>query len=138
MRAVYAGPSKRVRPVTMTATSTIAGLLPVMLSSGTGSDVMQRVAAPMVGGMFNADPLSSGAPRSLRLGTAIERENFQPQPAGSGEREHSAMLIEASHDPVPSVAVMVYMGGIKQKPLTCAQRTGFRVIKRGLFLNPGP
>jgi Cu(I)/Ag(I) efflux system membrane protein CusA/SilA len=50
--AVYTGTSKRVRPVAMTATSTIAGLLPVMWASGTGSDVMQRVAAPMVGGMF--------------------------------------------------------------------------------------
>jgi Cu(I)/Ag(I) efflux system membrane protein CusA/SilA len=50
--AVYSGTSKRVRPVAMTATSTIAGLLPVMWASGTGADVMQRVAAPMVGGMF--------------------------------------------------------------------------------------
>jgi Cu(I)/Ag(I) efflux system membrane protein CusA/SilA len=49
---VYSGTSKRVRPVAMTATSTIAGSLLVMWGSGTGSDVMQRVAAPMVGGMF--------------------------------------------------------------------------------------
>ena len=42
----------RVRPVAMTATSTIVGLLPIMLGAGTGSDVMQRIAAPMVGGML--------------------------------------------------------------------------------------
>ena len=51
MHAVQEGTSHRVRPVAMTATSTIVGLLPIMLSSGTGSDVMQRIAAPMVGGM---------------------------------------------------------------------------------------
>jgi Cu(I)/Ag(I) efflux system membrane protein CusA/SilA len=50
--AVHEGTSLRVRPVAMTATSTIVGLLPIMLSSGTGSDVMQRIAAPMVGGML--------------------------------------------------------------------------------------
>ena len=36
----------------MTASSTIIGLLPIMLNSGTGSDVMQRIAAPMIGGML--------------------------------------------------------------------------------------
>jgi Cu(I)/Ag(I) efflux system membrane protein CusA/SilA len=50
--AVHDGTSQRVRPVAMTAASTIVGLLPIMLSSGTGSDVMQRIAAPMVGGML--------------------------------------------------------------------------------------
>jgi Cu(I)/Ag(I) efflux system membrane protein CusA/SilA len=50
--AVHEGTAGRVRPVIMTATSTIVGLLPVMLSSGTGSDVMRRIAAPMVGGML--------------------------------------------------------------------------------------
>ncbi len=50
--AVQEGASRRVRPVAMTASSTIIGLLPIMLGSGTGSDVMQRIAAPMVGGML--------------------------------------------------------------------------------------
>ncbi len=50
--AVHTGTSRRVRPVVMTATSTIVGLLPIMLGGGTGSDVMQRIAAPMVGGML--------------------------------------------------------------------------------------
>lgn len=50
--AIHLGTSRRVRPVAMTATSTIVGLLPIMLGSGTGSDVMQRIAAPMVGGML--------------------------------------------------------------------------------------
>jgi len=51
-KAFHEGTSQRVRPVAMTATSTIVGLLPIMLSSGTGSEVMQRIAAPMVGGML--------------------------------------------------------------------------------------
>jgi Cu(I)/Ag(I) efflux system membrane protein CusA/SilA len=52
VQAVNDGTSRRVRPVVMTATSTIVGLLPIMMSTGTGSDVMRRIAAPMVGGMF--------------------------------------------------------------------------------------
>lgn len=46
--------SRRVRPVVMTAGATIAGLLPVLLGSGTGAEVMSRLAAPMVGGMISA------------------------------------------------------------------------------------
>jgi len=50
--AVQTATSRRVRPVVMTAVSTMAGLLPIMLSSATGSDVTHRVAAPMLGGML--------------------------------------------------------------------------------------
>jgi len=50
--AVISATSKRVRPVAMTATSTMAGLIPIMLSTGTGSDVTHRIAAPMLGGML--------------------------------------------------------------------------------------
>jgi len=51
MAAVKNGTGKRVRPIAMTATAVVAGLLPIMWGSGTGSDVMQRIAAPMIGGM---------------------------------------------------------------------------------------
>jgi Cu(I)/Ag(I) efflux system membrane protein CusA/SilA len=44
--------TQRVRPIIMTGGSTIAGLLPIMWSHGTGADVMKRIAAPMIGGMF--------------------------------------------------------------------------------------
>lgn len=50
--AVLFATSKRVRPVAMTAISTMAGLVPIMLSSATGSDVTHRIAAPMLGGML--------------------------------------------------------------------------------------
>ena len=52
--AVLEGAILRVRPVTMTAIATIVGLLPVMYGSGTGSEIMSRIAAPMVGGMISA------------------------------------------------------------------------------------
>lgn len=58
MEAVHAGTSERVRPIVMTATAIIAGLLPIMWGSGTGSGVMQRIAAPMVGGMATVTILS--------------------------------------------------------------------------------
>jgi len=52
--AVLHGAGMRVRPVMMTASAIIAGLLPIMYGSGTGSEVMSRIAAPMVGGMLSA------------------------------------------------------------------------------------
>ncbi|MFL0802729.1 MAG: efflux RND transporter permease subunit [Agarilytica sp.] len=53
-RAVIEGAALRVRPVLMTTGATIVGLLPIMIGEGTGSEVMQRLAAPMVGGMVSA------------------------------------------------------------------------------------
>jgi Cu(I)/Ag(I) efflux system membrane protein CusA/SilA len=49
--AVIEGSVKRVRPITMTVGSTIAGLLPIMWTHGSGVDVTKRIAAPMIGGM---------------------------------------------------------------------------------------
>ncbi len=53
-QAVLDGAVLRVRPVLMTTMATIFGLLPIMVGSGTGSELMQRLAAPMVGGMVSA------------------------------------------------------------------------------------
>jgi Cu(I)/Ag(I) efflux system membrane protein CusA/SilA len=52
--AVLSGAGMRVRPVMMTAVSIIVGLLPILYGTGTGSEVMSRIAAPMVGGMISA------------------------------------------------------------------------------------
>lgn len=52
--AILSGAGLRVRPVLMTAGATIAGLLPILFGSGTGSEVMSRLAAPMVGGMISS------------------------------------------------------------------------------------
>ena len=48
----------RVRPVIMTVAATIAGLLPIMLADGTGSQIMRRIATPMVGGLVSATLLT--------------------------------------------------------------------------------
>ncbi|HGY5246963.1 TPA: efflux RND transporter permease subunit [Aeromonas salmonicida subsp. pectinolytica] len=52
--AVIHGAAMRLRPKMMTVVTIIAGLLPIMWSHGTGSEVMQRIAAPMIGGMVSA------------------------------------------------------------------------------------
>src|SRR5213594_1702363 len=49
--AIHHGAVRRIRPKIMTATAIIAGLLPIMWSTGTGADMMKRIAAPMVGGV---------------------------------------------------------------------------------------
>ena len=56
--AVVNGALLRVRPGMMTVAAIIAGLLPIMLGTGTGSEVMRRIAAPMVGGMVSATLLT--------------------------------------------------------------------------------
>jgi Cu(I)/Ag(I) efflux system membrane protein CusA/SilA len=56
--AIREGAVLRVRPKAMTVAVIIAGLLPIMYGTGTGSEVMQRIAAPMVGGMITAPLLS--------------------------------------------------------------------------------
>jgi len=56
--SVIEGALLRVRPIMMTVAVVIAGLLPIMLGSGTGSEVMRRIAAPMVGGMTSATILT--------------------------------------------------------------------------------
>jgi len=52
--AVLHGAGLRVRPVMMTAAAIVCGLVPIMIGGGTGSEVMGRIAAPMVGGMITA------------------------------------------------------------------------------------
>ncbi|MDN7603343.1 efflux RND transporter permease subunit [Burkholderia gladioli] len=56
--AIREGAVQRVRPKAMTVAVVLAGLVPILLGQGTGSEVMQRIAAPMVGGMITAPLLS--------------------------------------------------------------------------------
>jgi Cu(I)/Ag(I) efflux system membrane protein CusA/SilA len=58
IEAIREGAVLRVRPKAMTVAVIIAGLVPIMVTSGTGSEIMQRIAAPMVGGMITAPLLS--------------------------------------------------------------------------------
>jgi Cu(I)/Ag(I) efflux system membrane protein CusA/SilA len=56
--AVIDGALMRIRPIMMTVASIFVGLMPIMLGSGTGAEVMRRIAAPMVGGMVSATVLT--------------------------------------------------------------------------------
>jgi len=56
--AIMAGAGQRVRPIMMTVLATMIGLLPIMIGEGVGSEVMQRIAGPMIGGMLTAVLLS--------------------------------------------------------------------------------
>ncbi|HIJ84333.1 MAG TPA: efflux RND transporter permease subunit, partial [Magnetococcales bacterium] len=56
--AIMEGAVERVRPKMMTVVAIMAGLLPIMWSTGTGSEVMRRIAAPMVGGMISSTLLT--------------------------------------------------------------------------------
>jgi copper/silver efflux system protein len=58
IQGIIEGAALRVRPIAMTVAVIIVGLLPIMWGSGTGSEVMRRIAAPMVGGMITAPLLS--------------------------------------------------------------------------------
>jgi len=56
--AIYEGAVQRVRPKLMTVFAILAGLLPIMFTHGVGSEVMQRIAAPMIGGVVSSAILS--------------------------------------------------------------------------------
>ena len=74
--AIREGAVLRVRPKAMTVAVIIAGLVPIMIGAGTGSEVMQRIAAPMVGGMITAPLLSLLViPAAYRL---LRRRNLPP------------------------------------------------------------
>ena len=92
MEAIREGAVLRVRPKAMTVAVVLAGLLPIMIGSGAGSEVMQRIAAPMVGGMITAPLLSMfGIPaayllirrrelRNQRRAVAREPQEAKPAP----------------------------------------------------------
>src|SRR5205085_2959661 len=56
--AIMSGAVERVRPKMMTVAAIMAGLLPIMWSHGTGAEVMQRIAVPMIGGMISSTLLT--------------------------------------------------------------------------------
>ena len=83
--AIMSGAVERVRPKMMTVCAIMAGLLPIMWSHGTGAEVMQRIAVPMIGGMVSSTLLTlivipsiyavvkGLSIRSPRLATAFKR-----------------------------------------------------------------
>jgi Cu(I)/Ag(I) efflux system membrane protein CusA/SilA len=88
--AIREGAVMRVRPKAMTVAVIIAGLAPIMFGSGTGSEVMQRIAAPMVGGMITAPLLSMFVVPAAYL--LLHRRK-----PGAGPRAAEARREEARH-----------------------------------------
>lgn len=91
--AVLYGAAERVRPKMMTVCAIVAGLLPIMWSSGTGASVMKRIAAPMIGGMASstiltlfAMPVLYGAVERWRLRRAVKAGGMagSDSPTGGG------------------------------------------------------
>jgi len=81
--AVMEGAVERVRPKMMTVVAIMAGLLPIMWSTGTGSEVMRRIAAPMVGGMISSTILTLAvipAIYALVKGRGLARSRTQTNP----------------------------------------------------------
>ena len=79
--AIMEGAVERVRPKMMTVVAIMAGLLPIMWSSGAGSEIMQRIAVPMIGGMISSTLLTLvviPAIYGLVIGAALEK-SFQPE-----------------------------------------------------------
>ena len=71
--AIMAGAVERVRPKMMTVVAIMAGLLPIMWSSGTGSEVMQRIAVPMIGGMVSSTLLTLVVIPAVRRWSRVRR-----------------------------------------------------------------
>jgi Cu(I)/Ag(I) efflux system membrane protein CusA/SilA len=94
-QAVIQGAAMRVRPIVMTVTAIIGGLLPIFWGHGTGATVMRRIAAPMVGGMVSATVLTllvipaiwslwqEAVLRSQAREAARELDGAAAQPAGA-------------------------------------------------------
>jgi len=101
--AIMVGAVERVRPKMMTVVAIMAGLLPIMWSTGTGSEIMQRIAVPMIGGMISSTlltliviPAIFGLVKGIRLPredrfdgrpplpaeTPLKRPRRVPEPAG--------------------------------------------------------
>jgi Cu(I)/Ag(I) efflux system membrane protein CusA/SilA len=87
--AIMVGAVERVRPKMMTVVAIMAGLLPIMWSSGTGSEIMQRIAVPMIGGMVSSTlltliviPAIYGLVRGFRL-PAESSSDGRPPPQAS-------------------------------------------------------
>ncbi len=86
-QAIREGAVLRVRPKAMTVAVILAGLLPILWGSGTGSEVMQRIAAPMIGGMLSAPLLSMLVVPAVYL--LLRRRGLA---GGAGERPAVAKL----------------------------------------------
>jgi len=82
LQAIDHGAVRRVRPKIMTASVILAGLLPILWSDGPGSDVMKRIAAPMVGGVVTSVAMELVVYPAIFL--LWQRRRWKLQPATKG------------------------------------------------------
>ncbi len=139
--AVIHGAVKRIRPKMMTVTAMFMGLLPIMWSLGTGSDMMKRIAAPMIGGVFSsfilellvyppiyaiwkwryemkhgtADPSQIPVPHLgvIKRSAAMEDEHYHEQSL-MGHGDHSAPM-NMAHAPKSAVHQAHNVGDFKRR-----------------------
>jgi len=101
--AIMHGTVERVRPIMMTVVAIMAGLIPILWSTGTGSEVMQRIAVPMIGGMISATILTLvvipavyasikgfGLPREPSVAVTVERDIEAQTTANALDRPEAA------------------------------------------------
>ena len=99
--AVMEGAVERVRPKMMTVVAIMAGLLPIMWSSGTGSEIMQRIAVPMIGGMISSSlltliviPAIFALVKGFRLPSEGRIDRQPPSPSASASMEATSETLE--------------------------------------------
>jgi Cu(I)/Ag(I) efflux system membrane protein CusA/SilA len=102
-QAIMLGAVERVRPKMMTVVAIMAGLIPILWSTGTGSEVMQRIAVPMIGGMISSTVLTLivipavyalikgfGLPREPAAAVPLERDSQAKTASSAFDRSHAA------------------------------------------------
>lgn len=95
-KAIITGAGLRIRPVMMTVATIIIGLMPILYGSGTGSEVMSRIAAPMVGGMVSAVLLTLiviPAVYMLWRSRALDKKSSQPFSLLKNSRKYHKWLM---------------------------------------------
>jgi copper/silver efflux system protein len=99
--AIMEGAVERVRPKMMTVVAIMAGLLPILWSSGTGSEIMQRIAVPMIGGMISSSlltliviPAIFALVKGFRLPNADRIDDQPPPVSASGSMEPTSETLE--------------------------------------------
>jgi Cu(I)/Ag(I) efflux system membrane protein CusA/SilA len=97
--AIVHGAAKRLRPKFMTFATTCVGLFPIMWATGAGSDVMKRIAAPMVGGIFTSFLLELLVYPAIyevwRWNTAVKK---MPGPVGYAEESAAGLVLNVAGD----------------------------------------
>jgi Cu(I)/Ag(I) efflux system membrane protein CusA/SilA len=95
---VHTGAVERIRPMAMAGLANILGLLPVMWATGTGADVMKRLAAPMVGGVGSAMLLTLVVIPSLYV---IWRWHTDVKRGATARQTPPTVLVPGGHDNAP-------------------------------------